>query len=436
MEKGFVSDGVYVGLGQFASAVGTLVGVRLLTEVVDQSVFGEVALIMGVVGLVQGVSSLGLAQAVLRMYPECARNATLDLLLAVSSSTLWKWLLWLASAMGTGCLIYSVATRGSVWLTVLVPGLLITESVRLYHVTLLNAARRQPLMALWMGTESWVRAGCALAAVFAIGANADAVLGGFFVGTGVLWLSFVRAVERSVPGQAVSPFRLGWSSEKHEEFCRIQTEVIRYTRPLFPLGLVGWLSGQADRYIIGGFLGLASAGQYAATYGLVSRPFLMIGASVELIFRQFLYEAVSSGDLGKGKRVLAEWLGIIGVFGILGVVGFSVFSSRIADVLLAEPYRETSHLMPWIAAGYLLFLLAQVVERICYAAKDTDSVLIIQCSGAALSILVSTIGVAWFGLVGAAGAVPVYFGLQLCVALALGYRSARNHLVGAATKRS
>jgi O-antigen/teichoic acid export membrane protein len=428
VEKGLISDGAYVILGQVASAVGALVTVRVLTEVLEPDVFGSVTLVTGVVALALGISSGGMMQAILRMYPECSRGGTLDLLRAASAETLRKATLWFAGTLAIGCLAYSTATRGSPWPCVLVPGLLIIETARLYQVTLLNAAGRQRLMASWTGSETWVRIVFAVAMVHLTGANTEAVLGGYLLGTVVLWACFLKAASASRPETQVAELHDNCPVRRHEELRSIKAQSIRYAKPLVPLGVLGWLSGQADRYIIGGLLGLASAGQYGAIYGLVSRPFLTAGNSVELIFRQILYESVSSDDLRRARGVLSEWLGIVGVFGVLGLVGFSIFYSKIAAILLAQPYRDGAHLMPWIAAGYFLLLFAQVIDRVCYATKKTGAVLFVQSVGAISSILLSTIGVLWSGLSGAAAAVPCYFGLQLCVSLVVAYRAARSHV--------
>jgi O-antigen/teichoic acid export membrane protein len=427
VDKGLISDGAYVILGQIASAAGALVGVRLLTEVLEPRVFGSVTLLTGVVAFGQGITALGTLQAILRMFPECSRNGTVDLLRVASAKTLTKSTLWVALALAIGCLTYSFAFRGNPWSFVLVPGLLVIETVRLYHITLLNAARQQRLMASWIGIESWVRPIVALTIVYLVGANTQAVLGGFLVGTGVVWVCFSKAIGASHSGTRLAEIPAGSFAKRYEDLQGIEAEIIRYAKPLVPLGALGWLSGQADRFIIGGLLGLASAGKYAAIYGLVSRPFLMAGASVELIFRQFLYESVSSGDLRRARHVLGEWLGIVGALSVLGVIGFSAFYPKIAAILLAEPYREGASMVPWIATGYCLLLFAQVIERICYATKETGSVLLIQSAGALSSIPFSTIGVLWWGLCGAAIVVPGYFGLQLVVAIVFAYRSVRRH---------
>ena len=434
MENNLVSDGTHVVLGQTISAAGTLVGVRLLTEVLEPEVFGSVGLITGVVALTLGVSSGATMQAVLRMFPDCSRKGTLDLLRVTSTSILRTWTLLFAGILSFGCLTYFLATQLNPWLLALVPGLLIIDTARAYQVTLLNAARRQRLMATWLGAETWIRSLLAFAGVKIIGPSAEAVLAGYFVGSWVLWLYLKRAAA-SHSGPLVSQVPGDPSVERADDLRRLRDELKRYVRPLVPLAIVGWISGQADRYIIGGLLGLASAGQYAAIYGLVSRPFLMLGATIELIYRQVLYEAVSADDLRRSQSVLLEWLAIVGVLSVLGLVGFSFFYSKIALILLAEPYRAGAYLMPWIASGYCLLLLAQVIERVCYATRETGAVLLIQTAGAISSVPISTIGVLRSGLSGAARAVPAYFGLQLALTLTFTYRIARNYLQSAAVAK-
>jgi O-antigen/teichoic acid export membrane protein len=153
----------------------------------------------------------------------------------------------------------------------------------------------------------------------------------------------------------------------------------------------------------------------------------MAGGSIELALRQILYESVSSGDMRQARKVFWEWFAIVGIIGTLGILGLSVLHKEIAFLVLAEGYREGAYLMPWIGIGYGLLLLAQVLERVCYATKDTGSVLFIQSAGAILSIPISVVGVLWFGVAGAAAAVPCYFGLQFAIALICACRAARTH---------
>jgi O-antigen/teichoic acid export membrane protein len=187
--------------------------------------------------------------------------------------------------------------------------------------------------------------------------------------------------------------------------------------PLLLLPLVGWVSGQADRYVIGGIVGLESAGLYAAVYGIASRPFMMVRDSVELVLRQVFYAQFTEGDVDGQRRVFALWLTTVLGVSLLGLLGVVVLHRTIAELLLAAEYRAYSSLMIWIAAGYVLFVTGQVVERVCYALHDTRGVLLVEVGGAVLGVVIVIPMVLVSGVQGAAWAVPIYFGLQLGLAV-------------------
>jgi O-antigen/teichoic acid export membrane protein len=105
------------------------------------------------------------------------------------------------------------------------------------------------------------------------------------------------------------------------------------------------------------------------------------------------------------------------------LVAVALLHRQLAGLLLAAEYREYSPLMVWIAAGYVLAVCSQVVERVCYALHDTHGVLMIQVAGAALSVAIGIPMVLAFGLKGAAWAVPLYFGGQLALSVACARRA-------------
>ena len=190
-----------------------------------------------------------------------------------------------------------------------------------------------------------------------------------------------------------------------------------------------WLdgvSGQADRYIIGVFNGLALAGIYAALYGLASRPFLMLATSVELAIRQVYYAKVSTGDKAGERRLLGLWLVAVSTGALLLLLAFAWMHRDIATWLLAAEYRRYSTLMIWIAAGYGLSACIQVVERVCYAHHDTRGVLLSEAAGGAMSFIVGVPMIIAYGIRGAAWAVPIYFSLQLVLATWLAQRALKR----------
>lgn len=414
-----LGETVWVLLGQGLSALATLAGLRLITEFVPPLVYGTVALALGVVALAHGLAAGPLMQAVLRLYPEVARAGGEQTLRREALRALRK---------PAGLALAALAAAGAAWwlhrphdgwavgAAVL---LFVIEIARSVEITFSNAARRQREMAWLMIADAWARPLCAVAGVWVFGAHAGSVLAGYLSGA-VLALAGFWAVRRASQRGGVQPAAVPAVAPE------LSQRLWAYAWPLTALPLIGWVSGQADRYLIGAFAGVAQAGLYAALYGLASKPFLMLSASVELVLRQPYYGRVSAGDRAGARRALRVWLAAVigGAAALCGLI--VIWHAPLAGLLLAAEYRVHSALMGWIAAGYVLLAAAQVLERVCYAHHDTRGVAAVQTAGALLSIAIAAPLVWRYGLEGAAWAVPLYFGAQLALTLARARRAWRH----------
>lgn len=403
----------WVFAGQGASAVATLVGLRLVTEMVPPAVYGAVALALGVVTLAHGVAVGPLMQAVLRFYPELAQTGHAGELRRAALAALRKPALLALAALAVSGAGWAVLHPQDAWLIAFVVALFVAEAARSVEITFLNAARRQREMAFLMAGDAWLRPLAAVALVRIFGASGAAVMAGYLAGcllalTGFWFAAWARGGSGKSPASAtLSPLA-----------ADVPDRLWVYALPLTALPLVGWVSGQADRYLVGSMAGVAAAGVYAALYGLVSRPFLMYSASVELALRQPYYARASVGDRAGERQALALWLGAVTAVSLALCLIFAAFHAQIAALLLAAEYRAHSALMVWIAAGYVLLGMAQVLERVCYAHNDTRGVLRVEAAGAVLSVAVAAPLIYLYGIEGAARAAPVYFGAQLLMAAA------------------
>lgn len=406
-----VGEAAWVFAGQALSALGTLAGVRLFTEFVPPAVFGTVALAIGIVALAQGLSAGALMQGVLRLYPECVANGTAAALRRASFSALRLPVLLSMAALLIGLTAWTWRANESPWLGVLAASLLVVEVARSVEITHLNAARRQRAMAMLVVADAWIRPALAVLAVKVAGPSANSVISGYFAGTGLTLLAFYLC---RAPVSAV---------DEASETRSLQTRLWNYAKPLVPLPLIGWISGQADRYLLAAFAGLPSAGIYAGIYGLASKPYLMLGAWAELVLRPVYYGHMNAGSPADERRSIRIWLGLVAVPAVVltGLIGR--FHRQLASWLLAADYRSQSHLMFWIAVGYVVLIVSQVVERICYALHDTRGVTLVQTAGAAVSIVVAAPMIQSFGIQGAAWSVPIYFGLQMLMTIARARRA-------------
>lgn len=413
-----LGETAWVFAGQMLSALGMLVGLRLVTEAVPPGVYGTVALAVGVVTLAHGVAAVPLIEAVMRLYPEYNSVSGVGVLRRAALRALRLPVATAFFALLCGLIIWTSAIQDSSWIAVMAGLLFIVEVVRSFEITFLNAARNQRTMALLTVADTWARPIAAVAIVWLIDASSFAVVAGYLLG-------------------AVFPLACFYMTRNSMDAPKVQAsyapEITRrlwvYAKPLVPLSLVFWISGQADRYMLATLAGLGQAGLYAAIYGLASRPFNMLRAGSELAVRPVYYAHVSSGNRQSERRTF--WLWLTAVAGAASLLAFliGVFHSQIAAILLAKEYREHSVLMIWIAAGYVFAVVSQIVERINYALHDTRGVAWVETASAALSIAVALPMIYFFGLNGAAWSVPIYFGLQLLLAIvrARGALAARQH---------
>jgi O-antigen/teichoic acid export membrane protein len=386
-----------------------LVGTRLITDVTEPSDFGSASLLLGVVGLAYGTTCGPLTQAALRHYPDLQGRTQIDALRRAVLAVLKRWMIRISAGMLALAAAVAATHPDLLPAWFIATGLLAVESVRGVAITFLNAARRQAQFAVWIAAEGWARPIAAASMVAIAGSSTAALMLGYLLGTAGVLATYL------VLGRTTARDSLRLGSRRATD-GGIEHRLTHYASPLVPLAVVGWTSGLADRYLIGGLVGLEAAGVYAAVYGLVSRPFLMVGATVELVLRQPYYEAVSRADRQRERVILVGWTGLVVGVSLLGLVCTLLWSEPIAGLLLGEPFRSGAFLMPWIAAGYTLLVTAQVLERVCYAHRTTGLVLAIQTVGAVLCIVIASPAIAAFGLAGAAVAVPAYFGGQLAAA--------------------
>lgn len=404
---------LWVSGGQLISALGMLVSVRLLTEYLMPEVFGEVILIVGAAALFTTLISNPILQALLRYYPDHSEKQNTQLLLGVVSSSLGRMvIIFVVIAIPIGCGLYWYWNKPITYVFLLV-ALVVVETIKNYEFAILNAVKNQVLYAIWFASEAWLRPLIVVLLAVSFDANVANVLLAYILASILIFL----VVQSKNPSRVVDRYR--FSIPKDSEVSALLKSIKTYSIPLLPLALIGWLSGLGDRYLIGSLMSFADAGIYAAVYGLMSQPFLLAGRVFELTFRPNFQQAISTKNYNNAKKIFIVWfLGTISVVA-LGCTLIYFFQNEIAWLLLGKEFRVGRELMVWIALGYVFLVLSYVFERVCYACDKTKYILTIQCFGIVVGMAAIAYGISQKGLLGAAMAVPIYFGFQLLISIIL-----------------
>jgi O-antigen/teichoic acid export membrane protein len=283
--------------------------------------------------------------------------------------------------------------------------------MRNLEIGFLTAARHQKEVAIWSISEAWLKPALAVLLILLLGDTPQSVLLGYFIALGIILLRF-HLFPSSVEGRNNSKIPI----EKDIELVK---NIRCYAIPLVPMALVAWISSLSDRYIISGTLGIGPVGIYAAGYGLISMPFIMVGDIIGHTLRPPYYQAVSAGNIELSKKLLKTQLFTTVLICGFGVIAVFCLRNFIAALLLAEEYRSAVSLMPWIAAGITFQVITQIFEGVLIALKRTGFLLLVHSLGAALCIVSVYIFIHRFDLIGAAMACPLYYLGMLIIAIAL-----------------
>jgi O-antigen/teichoic acid export membrane protein len=417
-----LTDAFWVVSGTALSALGTLVGIRVLTQVLAPGDYGAVSLAQGLSTLAISLVATPLTQAAIHYYPVLNRGDSTGELLASLRRCFSTAIPWILVGTVLAGIAYAHWSNGSPILVLTLLLLLASDCWRSANVSLLNAARRHRTYALWVAGDATFRPLLASLAVLALGSSPAVVLGAYLAVSVTLIVLFSRRREKAVPTETRAP-------ASPEDPAALDKRMWAYALPLIPLGLIGWVSNLGDRYIIGALLGVADAGVYAAIYGLSSAPFMMVGGTVELALRPVHQAAVARGDHRQSLRMYRIWLITVAVVCGVGVLALAVGHRLVASYFVGSAYRYASDLMPWIGLGYAVRSVSYVFERMCYAYGQTRRVLVIQSWAVAATIVATPLGIVTLGLRGAAMAVPVYFSVQLAVAIVLALRTLKQSAV-------
>jgi len=399
----------WIFLGQVISVIAAVLGLRIISDKISPDLFGSATLYIGIIALLQGAVALPIMQSALWCFPTAITDGTIAELKRVVYQSVRKDAVCVLLMMFTIILVAGKRIDVSGLIVFASVSLFIGDIVRSYEVTFLNAEGRNALVSLILVCDAVMKPLFAVALLYSpMSSKVAAVVLGYSIGSWAALLVFWILVNKV-------PNFLNINGSTQVDNDKYVSSLRRYAKPLRINPVLGWISGQGDRYIIGAFGDLRGVGIYSSIYGLVSRPFLILSSIVEMLFRQQFYSKVKDNDLLGARKILHTWL-----FGVVlsSVVVFCILllvNKWIASLVLGSRFQGYDKIMVWIESGYVFHVVYLVFERVFYAADDTKSVLRMQIFSAALSVIIPLLMVYKFGWVGAAWSVPIYFGIQMLV---------------------
>ncbi len=407
-------EGFWIVLGQAMIVIGSLVGVRLLTELLSPSSYGELALGLTIATLVNQTILGPLGGGITRFYAPAIENGDISRYLnAARKLVLYAigLIVLLAVASAVGLTIAGEAK----WVAFTGIALLFAAFSGCNAVLsgILSAARKRAFVAFYQGGDTWLRVLISLGLLLWMGATSTIAMAGYAVATVIAFSLQIYWVQKTIIGKPTIT-----SEEKKWE-----VEIWNFSWPIGIYGIFTWMQLSSDRWALQVFSTTYEVGNYAVLYQLGFYPISMIIGVVLQFLVPILYQhAGDARDGARNKKVKKlSWYLTLTTLGLTGLVfGFTLqFHAQIFRILVAQEYSTLSYLLPWMILAGGIFATGQSLASSLLAQMKTREMIIPIISVTALGVILNFMGAYWWGIFGLVGAGIIFSILYLLLIVML-----------------
>jgi O-antigen/teichoic acid export membrane protein len=418
----------WIMLGQSAALLGALVGVRLLTQSLSPNSYGELALGLTLVGLVQQLIMGPVQQGVLRFYRPAQEATELNAylkavrVLLVRSSLVVIGIMVLLTAV---CLIVGLGHWISLGVTSFLFALVSGYGRILDAVQM--AARQRAVTAWHQALGQWLRFLLAVALMVIFGASSLVAMIGYVVASCLVLLSQFMFFRRKV-----APLVASEAPAQAAAAANWRQRIQGYAWPFTTWGLFSWGQQSSDRWAIQVFSDTGSVGYYSVLYQISYTPMMLLTSLIVELITPILYGV--AGDATDPARVKrARHLNSAAVAGFLvltalGTAFALAFHAQIFALAVAPAYRVASLYLPWMVLSAGIYASGQMAVLLIMSGTKTQILIIPKITSSVLGIILNLVGAHFFGFIGVVYAGVAFSTVYLVWVLILANHAARSQM--------
>jgi O-antigen/teichoic acid export membrane protein len=393
-------EAAWVAFGQVLAALGGLVGVRILTGLLDPSSYGELSLALTFATLTQQVVLGPLAGTVLRFLEPALEERAFPAYwagvrrLATAATVL---VIAVSAIVGTGMLAAGRLRWGALILTSSMFALL--SGYGAIADAFQNAARQRALVALHQGATQWARVLLAAALLWACGHTSGLALLGYALGSGLVLASQAAFVRRGII--RANDAR---SSPESGSTAQWTARLASYAFPFAIWGVFTWAYTASDRWALQLSSNLSTVGEYAVLYQLGYYPIALAAGSMTQLLSPILFRrAGDASDRARmddvhrlNRSILLLALGLV----LVATLSASLLHTAIFRLLVSPQYHAVSGLLPLAVLAGGLFAAGQLAVLALLSETTTTVLLAPKIGTAILGICLNVLGARFLGIPG------------------------------------
>jgi len=406
-------EAFWVFVGQAGTAIGGLIGVKLLTHVLIPAEYGKLALANTIVALI-GTNLFGpIGQGIGRYWSICSDRGDLDVFYKVSSYLSRIVSLCALLMCGVGLLLFIGVSHWTNW-TILV-GLALVVGIVLGNISIkvgvFTAARQRRRTALLNISNNFLRPLMAVILIVLTIRKAEVALGGHLVAALIILFAVEMLYLKNVSEVSLSGSNSTRLSLKIAISEGVSKEILTYSWPFLVWGIFSWVHMSCARWSLQVFHGSAVVGAFAVVSILAMYPLSFGSGFLTTLLTPIAFQRAGalkdSESISFAYKILIGMTGVY-ILGLVGLIGlFSGFHNSLVMFISDARYVKYSYLLPWLTLAWGLFYFGQVTSSFGLLANRPHSYIAPKITSAIVA------GVATFYLSYKVGPAGVVAGLGL-----------------------
>ena len=393
--KRLVGENLWILAGSAIAIIGSLGLVRLLTEYLTPTQYGELALALTVANLINQVVMCGLISGIGRFYSIAKEHQALHAYRHESYLLLARATIAIVS-IGLSLVLLAYFSSQTNWITLIVVTILFAtiSSYNSVFSDVQNAARNRSIAAANNSLDTLLKILLSFLALYFFAVSATTVMLAYaFAGVAVLSTNHL-SLKYAIPPTAA---QTNTSDPKSDVW---KTQIWSYAWPFSVWGLFTWGQQASDRWALQLFSSTNEVGVFAVLFQLGYAPVLMMSG----IFSGFLTPIFfqRAGDATNNERTLSvhriNWR-VSSCLLAMTALGFLVawpLHNYVFAIFVSLDYREYSHLLPWFVLSGGLFATGQMLVLKILSEIRSKILIVVKIGTALVGIGLNILG-AWLG---------------------------------------
>jgi O-antigen/teichoic acid export membrane protein len=396
-------EGSWIVLGQALFVAASLVGVRMLTGLMNPAAYGELALEMTAANMLTQTVLGPLGNGATRFYAPSVERGELRAflsatrtLLARSVGALAVLMLFVAAGLlAAGHLKWLLAGLAVFAFAVFNGSNYILSGIQ-------DAARQRSIVALHQGMAAWAQYLFAAGLIVWLGATSTVAMLGYAIAAFMVLGSQFFFFRATIARRAAGPGDDGtWRGK-----------ILEFTLPVAAWSVFTWAQFASDRWALGLFRPMQELGVYTGLFQIGYSPiYLLTSMGLQLMAPIYYQRAGDASDSRRNANVnRLNWRLTklaLGLTGACSLAGF-LFHTQIFSVFVAQEYRGVSYLMPWLTLAAGLFATGQIISMNLMAQMKTKLLMKVKIVTSVFGISMNFLGAYLFGVKGVVMAITLF----------------------------